>query len=202
MVSKTNLVSSFGLDKDPLFEDIKSEGVTYNTSDLSSVTTPSPELKTKTKSPTPIKKINAGLGVASGAMGIINANFKFEAIDNAATRNIMLANFHANEVESIGKEQALKAETKGFAKGERSILSAVAQGQDVSGGIAQSEQRKHETIGLINAMAIESNAIRQAFGYKQQASLMDLDRDLAEIQRDIDNMGSIASIGVSALGFL
>lgn len=141
------------------------------------------------------KQLGAGAIALKAGLEILNANSKMRQIQEKAKHNIMLANFQAAEIEAIGKEQALKAETKGIKRGEQSLLAAAAQGQEVQGGIAQSSQRGEETIGLINAMAIESNAIRKAFGYRSQASLLQLESDLAEVQRDREVVGSLLDIG-------
>lgn len=137
-------------------------------------------------------KMQKKLALAKAGVGILNAQIEFSQIESKGKTNIMLANAQFNESLNIGRQQALRAETQGFARGEQAVLSAVAQGQDASGGIAQSAQLAEETLGILNAAQIENNAIRQAYGFKQEAALTQHDINLAEINRN-------AQIATSAL---
>lgn len=135
----------------------------------------------------------AGLDILEGAAGALNEYFKFSQISAKAKTNIMLANYQADQALSLGKDAALREETKGFARGEQALLAAAAQGQEVSGGIARSAQLSEELYGVYNAMAIESNAIREAYGYKSQALMIKGEVDLAKIQRDLNISSSLIS---------
>lgn len=147
-------------------------------------------------------KAQAGLGVAQSVAGIADAVLEFEQIDSTAKLNMMFANIQFNESLRLGREQALQAETQGFARGEQGVLSAVAQGQSAQGGIAQSSQLAEETLGVLNAIAIENNAIREAYGFKSEIALIEHERNLAEINRNAKIATSALSGAISALSFV
>lgn len=154
------------------------------------------DIEDKTKKPlSPDAKAlqtQKNLALASAGVGILNAQFEFSQIESRGKTNIMLANTQFNQSLSIGRQQAAKAETAGFARGEQKVLAAVAQGQEAGGGIAQSAQLAEEIIGVLNAAQIETNAIREAYGFKQEAALTQHEINLAEINRN-------AQIATSAL---
>lgn len=145
---------------------------------------------------TPAQK---AIGVAQGGAQVLNSIIEFEQLESKAMMNTALANIQFNEALQIGRQQALKAETAGFARGEQALLEAAAQGQEVTGGIAQSAQRAQETLGILSAITIESNAIAEAYGFKAEADLIEHELNLAEIQR---NANIITGVGTSALALI
>jgi len=145
------------------------------------------------KAPDTKGKINTGhLEMMKAGAQILNADFKFQQISSKARMNQMLASFQQGEIFQAGKSQALRAESEGFARGEQALLAAAAQGQETTGGIAQSGQRAEELFGILRASMIETNAIRKIMGLEQQKALQEHEVNLAKIERD-------ASIATSAL---
>jgi len=181
------------------FEDISIDSPKVNTGVSSS------KKKSGGSNSSPIAKaenIKAGLNIAKAAFEIKGAIDEFEGIESRARFNIDLANRQFSEALSSGKRDALRESSKGFAKGEQALLSAVAQGQRAGGGVATSLQKAEETIGILNAALIETNAIRQAYGFKSKASLIQHDLDIAEINRDNQIAGSVLSGLISASAFI
>lgn len=191
-------VDPFSRKQEPVVDNtiVEPKRTDISTGDIEPAFATPKSLDKKAKSPlTPDEKslkMQKNLALAKAGVGILNAQFEFSQIESRGKTNIMLANAQFNESLSIGRQQAARAETQGFARGEQAVLSAVAQGQEAGGGIAQSAQLAEEVMGVLNAAQIETNAIRQAYGFKQEAALTQHEINLAEINRN-------AQIATSAL---
>ena len=122
--------------------------------------------------------------LAQTSAEIVDAFAEYRNIEANGRENIMLANSQFNEVMSLGKQASFDAETKGFVRGENATLNAAAQGQSVQGGIAQSAQRAEETLGILNAITIETNAIRKAYGFERQAIMTAHQIEVAKLNRN------------------
>jgi hypothetical protein len=153
------------------------------------------------KSSAGAKGAQAGLTVAKTFFEIQGALQEYEATESKARFNIALANQQFRETIALGKSAALREETKGFARGEQAVLKAVSQGQSASGGIASSAQLAEETLAVLNASVIETNAIRQAYGYKSKANLIQHDLNLAKINRNNQVATSALSGAIGAASF-
>ncbi|QDP57309.1 MAG: hypothetical protein Unbinned1322contig1000_53 [Prokaryotic dsDNA virus sp.] len=141
-------------------------------------------------------RINAGIGLAKAGAAAYGAIKEYEHIESASKFNIALANQQFRETRAFGKDKALREETKGFARGEAAVLRSIAQGQSSTGSVATSLQEAEETLAILNATAIETNAMRQAYGFKNKAIMVEYELELAKITRD----NRLITAGISALG--
>lgn len=146
------------------------------------------------------RELGSLLGVASAVGNIINAQSQYNQIEAKARLNIQLAGHQAAEAISIGKEQALREESKGISRGKSALLAAAVQGQDVSGALATSLQRNEEIFGAANAMQAEVNSIRQAFGYRAQQIQYQSEVSQAKSARNSAVATSVLQGGLSVLG--
>lgn len=131
------------------------------------------------------------LAGAKAGIEILNANYQLDRIRQDAITNIMLANYQIAQFRTFGAEQALGAETRGIRRGEEAALAAVTQGQSATGAIAESLRLEEETFGIYEAIAIEQNAIQNAFALRAEQSQIASDARLAELDRDLKVVGSL-----------
>jgi len=152
---------------------------------------------------TKARQISAGIGGVNALLGIMNAFVEYDMIKERAKTNIQLAHQQAYESIALGKEVAFKEESKGISRGKQALLSAVAQGQEVSGEFAQNLQKQEELFGVYSAMQVEVNALRQAYGHEAEATIYESDIRRAKIERDNAIFNNIIQGGASvAAGLL
>lgn len=134
--------------------------------------------------------------------GILNATSQFSQVKSRARLNIMLASHQESAVIASGKGKALREETKGISAGEDAALALVAQGQEFTGNLASKAKQTEELFGAFNAMQVEINSLREAYGLKAQQALFESDIRQGKIARDAAIFDSVLSGGAAALGAL
>jgi hypothetical protein len=150
-----------------------------------------------------LKKTRQAGAVAGGvaaAVDMLNAYEQYIDRTEDAKTNIMLAEQDYGSIISSGKEESLRAESRGFSRGQDALLEAAIQGQEVSGEFAQNLQQREEAFGAMEALAIEVNSLRQAHGVRQEIVL--LESEFAAAEQDFENQminGSIR-LGLALFG--
>ena len=138
-------------------------------------------------------------GATLAVADIMNAYVNYTSRSEAAKTNITLAEQDFNSILSSGREASFSEEMKGRARGENALLGAALQGQDVRGAFAQQLQNQEETFGIMKALTVEVNALRQAHGVRQEIVLQEAEMDAA--RRDFHMQTLNATVrGVTSLG--
>lgn len=137
---------------------------------------------------------------------VINANAKYQqtAANNAFA--IQQAQQQALVVASQAQYKMLREQTKGKARGQSAMISAVAQGQAAGGDIAQTAISNEDVYAAEQSMMIEINAMRQVFGLETQQRVLESDIRMAEINRDLEVsqaiVGGVADVGMAGFGVM
>jgi hypothetical protein len=148
-----------------------------------------------------IDRAQLGLAGAKFFLDTMNANNAYESFKTATRMNVENARFEAEESRRLGRERAMAALSEGRKAGEDVTLSMAAQGQDVTGAATQTAQESIDIIAAYNAMNEETNAIREALGYKLQEVQFGFDLDQRRIERNTTILGSALTFGATAYAY-
>lgn len=149
-------------------------------------------------------RATSGILKATGA--VINANAKYEqtAANNAFA--IQQAQQQSLAVASQAHYKMLKEETKGKARGQSAMISAVAQGQAAGGDLAKTAISNEDVYAAEQSMILEINAMRQVFGLETQQRQLEHDTRMADINRDSEIsqaiIGGFADVGMAGAGVM
>lgn len=141
----------------------------------------------------------AAISVIKATGGVINANSKYAQTVNQNNFNIQQAELETMRMESDAQRQMLQEQTKGEAKGDRALLSAIARGQSAGGDLAQRAVKTQSVIAAQNRMVIEINSMRQIFNMQSQIRMLESENNMAKINRDLEVSQAITS-GVMGAG--
>lgn len=135
----------------------------------------------------------AGIGfTAFGTLAEANAQEQ-AGEGNAAIlrRNAALAEISAVDALERGKEDARlhRSKVRQIIGSQRARLAA--QGIDIESGSALDVQVSTATVGEYDAITIENNAAREAWGYRNQVSDFQLRADIAEQTGRADRTGTL-----------
>jgi hypothetical protein len=120
--------------------------------------------------------IGAAAGVAGAGVGVVGAIHSANAASQAAAYNQQIANQNAQVAKNnatyaaqAGDVQAGQAQQKTRAEVGALKASEAAAGVDVNSGSAVDVRSSARDLGELSAITVQSNAAREAYGYRTQA---------------------------------
>lgn len=141
----------------------------------------------------------ATAGILRATGGVINANAKYQQTAGNNNFAIQQAQQQALMVASDVQQKILKEQTKGKARGESAMISAVAQGQAAGGDLAQTAISNEALYAAEQSMLMEINAARQVYGLETQQRVLESSNRMAGINKDLEISQAIVS-GVADVG--
>lgn len=147
-------------------------------------------------------KTLASLSLFSGIGGAFASFTRAQAKRRLGKVNERLAEQQARDVLRRGSELVgiSEARTKKTIGSQRAAFAA--QGVSVNTGSARDVQADTATVGIMDALAIKNNALREAFGFKVQAINEATQGDLAYYAGITKSFDTLLTSGVKSVGFL
>lgn len=154
-----------------------------------------------------LANLAAGASLASSALGGFGALQQGRAAAAAAGYNAKLAAQNAElQTQSAGFAGAQGEQEVGIqgAKNKASLAAALANqgasGVDVNTGSSVDVRESEAKLGMLNALTIRSNAVKQAYGFQVGAESQRAQSELFRKQQEGDTTGGYLNAGSTVLG--
>lgn len=137
--------------------------------------------------------IPAAIAVVGGVMQAQNSKQQGDYSSDMLQKNAAFKNKAADETEIVGNTSAdwQRVKTKQAIGTQRTALAA--NGVDVNSGSASQLQDDTAMLGELDALTIQNNAAREAYGYRVQAT-QDLDNSV-QVVKNAKNSGIGSILG-------
>lgn len=140
--------------------------------------------------------LSVGSSLLSGIGGMQQSNYQAQVAMNNAT----IARQNARAALESGSYSESVSRIKSGKLGATQQTSYAANGIDVASGSAQDVMHSDAAMGEMDALMLRHNAMREAYGYKSQASMFDTEASM-DRQAGVGKLvGGIFGAGSSLIG--
>lgn len=145
-----------------------------------------------------LSKARLGVLGAQFITDLMNADSAYRTTSTAVQQNLMLSKLNQEDAMYRGRQKAMDQRSQGNLNADEAMMNLAAQGIDISGAGAENIIEGYRSMGAYAAMREEMNMYREAFKYGIEQIQLEMQGEMAGINRDIQVMNSLMNTGVNA----